>query len=153
MATKIIKSMTQSTAPTTNNSYNEYEDDDDDDEYEPDGMKEIGLGLGRVSSGGGCHLANQTSPLESFISALPTCHLMTIGFDYTSTNKEKTCYCPCNRRMKKWRSLVSVNIGDGECSAKGRFEKPEHLLQHLKSMKNCKFHEYAAKYLEELYRE
>jgi hypothetical protein len=53
--------------------------------------------------------------------------------------------------MSNWWALASVNIGDGECKANGRFKKPNYLIAHLKSMKNCRFHEYALKYLEKLY--
>ena len=113
-----------------------------------DDSEDFGLGLG----GGGCQLANQIKPLEAFISALPTCHLMIVGFDYSGSGAEETCFCPCHRpQMSNWRTLASVSIGEGECKGNGRFKKPNQLIAHLKSMKNCRFHEYALKFLEELY--
>lgn len=101
--------------------------------------------------------------LANFILALPTCHLMTIGFDYSGVKGEdEKCFCPCNKQTSNWRSLVCVEIGiDGVCgkresqrsqTANKCFQTPNAFVAHLKSQKSCRFHKYTLKYLEELYR-
>lgn len=97
--------------------------------------------------------------LEKFILALPTCHLLTIGFDYSGTSDEEMCFCPCHHQQtKQWRKVASISIEGGErinecgeCTKKGRFDTPNALMMHLRSMENCEFHKYVRCFLEELY--
>lgn len=142
VASKVVQDMKQALGQSmANNAY----------DMESDDSEASGCGIGG-GGGGGCQLTNEMKLLENFILALPTCHLMTVGFDYSGSGAEEKCFCPCHRRyMSNWRTLVSVGIGEGECKANGRFEKPNHLIAHMKSMKNCRFHQYALQYLEELY--
>lgn len=97
-------------------------------------------------------IERETKQLAAFLDALPTCHLATIGFDFSGGLKEEKVFCPCNHQQtSNWRHLVNVSIGEGECKNNGRFETPNALIGHLKSMKNCSFHQYVLQYLEELY--
>jgi hypothetical protein len=103
--------------------------------------------------------------LEQYILALPTCHLMSIGFDFSGTVNEEMCFCPCHHQQtKQWRTLAGIDVQGGgreegggceeggECKAKSRFDTPNALVAHLRTMhESCTFHKYTLLYLEELY--
>lgn len=120
----------------------DFDDSDDDDSY---------VLIHRASL-----IKEKEATLSNFILALPTCHLLTIGFDYSGDKREEKCFCPCNQEQtRKWRNFVGVVIGDGECKGRNskRFKTPNALVAHLKSMPKCPFHKYTLRYLEELYRD
>lgn len=97
--------------------------------------------------------------LKQYILALPTCHLMSIGFDFSGTVNEEMCFCPCHHQQtKQWRELARIDVQGGEreecgeCKAKSRFDTPNALVAHLRTLhESCMFHKYTLLYLEELY--
>jgi hypothetical protein len=84
IAAKVVEIMKRVMAQMADNAYDDMDSNDSD--------TIIGLGLG----GGDCQLANEIKALEVFILALPTCHLMTVGFDFSGSVAEETCFCPCH---------------------------------------------------------
>jgi len=137
---KLIEEMKESQKRMSND-YLDYDSDDSDwDMIHNDGHP------------GAPQVSDETKQLERFLTALPTCHLLTIGFDYSGSIKEEKCFCPCHHQQtKQWRDLTGAHIGNGECKGTPRFETPNRLVAHLRSMKDCDFHQYTLKYLEELY--
>lgn len=94
----------------------------------------------------------ETRRLAAFLDAIPTCHLATVGFDFSGGLKEEKVFCPCHsQQTRNWRNLMNISIGAGECESKGRFETPNNFVDHLNSKKDCMFHQYLLQYLEELY--
>ncbi len=94
-------------------------------------------------------IEDETNRVKTYIYALPSCHLLTLGF---GSQHKVSCYCPCNRRMKKWRDLACVEIESAECEGKGRFDTPMALVNHMMSMKEkgCLLHSYTLQYLEKV---
>jgi len=138
---KLIEEMKESQKRTSND-YLDYDSDDSDgDMIHNDGHP------------GAPQVSDETKQLERFLTALPTCHLLTIGFDYSGSTEDEKCFCPCHKQQtKQWRDLTGAHIGNGECKGTPRFKTPNSLVDHLRSMKNCcNFHQYTLKYLEKLY--
>lgn len=118
--------------------------DDDDDDILEDFQNEV------MGSSGGPRDPILFEKLQSFVLALPTCHLLTIGFDFSGSGEE-ICFCPCHHQQcKQWRAVALVDV-ENPCTNHGRFDTPNALMDHLGSMKSCKFHQYTKRYLEELY--
>ncbi len=94
-------------------------------------------------------IEDETSRVKTYIEALPTCHLLTLGLDFPRNNNRGTmCYCPCSQGMKNWRNLTNVGIESAECTGNGRFDTQMALVDHLRSKKGCLFHLYTLQYLE-----
>ena len=119
------------------------EDEDEYDEYS-DENEHVAAVTQRIDA--------ETNRLSKWINSLPTCHLLTLGFDFSGSIAGEKCYCPCHdKKMSVWRELTSVSIAIGaQCKGISVFEKPNHLVAHLKQNADL-FHQYTLHYLEELY--
>lgn len=83
---------------------------------------------------------HDTELKERFIRALPTCILLTVGFDVSGwVDAKERCFCPCGDKMKKWRQLANCNFMDNDdhCGGnkQGFFTDPNALMDHLRTKK------------------
>ena len=103
--------------------------------------------------------------IKRFILALPTCLLLTVGFDVSVSGQadvNEQCFCPCGDKMQKWRELTKCEFmeDDGGCgsnskSKQGRFDNPNRLVAHIREKSHLsttyKLHGRVLKYLEKVY--
>jgi hypothetical protein len=101
-------------------------------------------------------IASDIAQKEAFIRALPTCLLLTVGFNFPDNTR---CFCPCSIKMRKWRELNNLQFIDYDgpgCHGKnsGYFKCPDNLKQHLIALQNegnNHFHGLVLEYLNLLY--
>jgi hypothetical protein len=141
------------------------DDEEDEDEEELDEAELREREIERLTGDGdNFHerlqwIDDETNQIEWFLRALPSCLLLTIGFDVSGqVYVNERCFCPCGDKMKKWREHTGCNFFDDDvCTAKnkGVFDNPNNLVAHLRAKGNSgtyRLHGRVLHYLEELYR-
>lgn len=141
---------------------------DEEDEYELDEYEQFDRIMaedGRADHKRLWRIDEETTRIEDFIRALPTCLLLTVGFDASghidmSERAKERCFCPCGVKMKRWRKLAHCEFihddDDDACHAKNRgvFDIPNNLVAHLRDKKNTgtyRLHGRVLEYLDKLY--
>ena len=93
--------------------------------------------------------------IVAFVQNLPTCILLTVGFDVDGeeASEEKNCRCPLSRCMGAWRKYCGLDhLGENYCRKAGNNKyEPKGLLDHLDSMSDDPLHLAIKVYLTLLY--
>jgi hypothetical protein len=101
------------------------------------------------------HEDDSTPSVRAYMDMLSICHPMTLGFRVefaSSQSNNHWCYCPCDRRMTKWRELCGLTNIVRCCTSKGKMS-PSPLLQHLRDYgRQDVLHQMTLLYLKELFR-
>jgi hypothetical protein len=102
------------------------------------------------------HHEDDANPsVRAYMDMLSICHPMTLGFrvEFASAQSNNHwCYCPCDRRMTKWRELCGLTNIVRCCTSKGKMS-PSPLLQHLRDYgRQDVLHQMTLLYLKELFR-
>ena len=95
--------------------------------------------------------------IRKLIKALLTCILLTLEFNLSVSAQR--CFCPCGKKMQKWRELVKCEFKDqnGGCRSnkQGHFDNLDRLITHLneksKVASTYQLHEYVLQYLKIIY--
>ena len=92
-----------------------------------------------------------------YVHCLPYCVFLTVGFDcvcgeLTTPKYNESCYCPCSKFNKKWRTIFGVELQEENmCGATTGFS-PHGLIAHLEKT-DCLYHQATLTYLRERYRD
>jgi hypothetical protein len=144
----IISKMLESCSKNVSNASESSEGEDDEDSveyYDAEADRRPSIQASQVASA--------ICQKEAFIRALPTCLLLTVGFNFMDNQR---CFCPCGKKMKRWRERNDLQFIDAHglaCSGKnsGCFDSPSSLRQHLAAHAGDCFHPLVVEYLTLLY--
>jgi hypothetical protein len=91
--------------------------------------------------------------LRSFVEGLAYCYPFFAGFHVlpliAEAGRNRICYCPCGRHMRKWQTFYSGSALEDPCTVKAR-KSPHELYKHIDTLaaQGCKYHQILERFLQ-----
>lgn len=126
----------QSSSNNNNHSI-EYESESSEDSYMQNVVSTAAEAISSTTEGTR-NLPYTRNTIEKFMDSLRFNLIFDVGFSVQGHNPddEKSCFCPCSKIMKKWRSNFSVEfmIDKDECQGYHQRATPKGLMDHIRKV-------------------